>query len=184
MTGFWKSLFYPCLNLGPSSPPHVHSRPPPAARASPSPRASRPRRPRPCVRACRARHRSALSPARIISSSGAASRGKKQPASLAQSAVAMGIGYVVGVLGGAILAHAAYATIQCTLHPSSIPILLPSPRRRAPTKFRRGSPFSEGAFDFPSDSGSPFRGGFSVLRDPPRSRIEPAVEPLVNWGGV
>lgn len=87
--------------------------------------------------------------ARSISSSGAASRGKKQPASLAQSAVAMGIGYVVGVIGGAILAHAAYATIQCTLHPSSIPILLPSPRRRALTKFRRGSPFSEGAFDFP-----------------------------------
>jgi len=95
----------------------------------------------------------------------------------------MGIGYVVGFLGGAILAHAAYATIQCTLHPSSIPILLPSPRR-APIKFCRGSPFPEGAFDFPSDSGLLFRGGFSVLRDPPRSRIEPAVEPLVNWDGV
>jgi hypothetical protein len=27
--------------------------------------------------------------------------------------LAMGIGYVVGVIGGGILAHAAYATIQC-----------------------------------------------------------------------
>jgi hypothetical protein len=31
----------------------------------------------------------------------------------------MGIGYVVGVIGGAILAHAAYATIQCTSHPTA-----------------------------------------------------------------
>ncbi|CAN6352047.1 unnamed protein product, partial [Urochloa humidicola] len=33
-------------------------------------------------------------------------------ASLASPRLAMGIGYVVGILGGAILAHAAYATIQ------------------------------------------------------------------------
>jgi hypothetical protein len=31
----------------------------------------------------------------------------------------MGIGYVVGVIGGAILAHAAYATIQCTSRPTA-----------------------------------------------------------------
>lgn len=35
---------------------------------------------------------------------------------LASPRLAMGIGYVVGVLGGTILAHAAYATVQCTSH--------------------------------------------------------------------
>ncbi|CAN6348077.1 unnamed protein product, partial [Urochloa humidicola] len=35
-----------------------------------------------------------------------------KPCALASRCIAMGIGYVVGIIGGAILAHAAYATIQ------------------------------------------------------------------------
>ncbi|CAN6343366.1 unnamed protein product, partial [Urochloa humidicola] len=35
-----------------------------------------------------------------------------KPRALASRRIAMGIGYMVGIIGGAILAHAAYATIQ------------------------------------------------------------------------
>ena len=87
----------------------------------------------------------------------------------------MGIGYVVGVLGGAILAHAAYATIQCTLHP------LPSAALRPEFALDLRFP-PAAASDFAFGSGLRVRGGFPVLRRPPRARIGSAVEVWVGWG--
>ncbi|RLM99222.1 hypothetical protein C2845_PM06G31380 [Panicum miliaceum] len=85
----------------------------------------------------------------------------------------MGIGYVVGVLGGAILAHAAYATIQCT----APPLVVLRPEFALDLRFPPAA-----ASDFARGSGMRFRGGFPVLRRPPRARIGPAVEVWVGCG--
>ena len=95
----------------------------------------------------------------------------------------MGIGYVVGVLGGAILAHAAYATIQCTLHPSPIPS---HPLAALPPKFAVDLRFPKAPliFHLILDCGQWWTLGSSLLWHPQRSQIERVVEALVNWGGV
>jgi hypothetical protein len=87
--------------------------------------------------------------------------------------------YAVGVLGGAILAHATYATIQCMLHPLLSP--LPSPRSDQNSLWIFGFRGRSALISRVVLGRVPF-GGLPVLWRPPRARIGHAVELWVDWG--